>query len=145
MDKENFVIILLLVAAIGLLPSSFSTVEAGSQVKISKRDCQRLARKYTNAGANYRPGVDVRGRKVAGADLNPNKRLKLPSTLSLDISTDLGNLTGKSIGKGKVGDAKVGTVKFDINSGEMTFNGQRISGRGQAELSAKCKNVLSGG
>ena len=85
-----------------------------------------------------------RGRKVAGADLNSGKRLKLPSTLSFDISTDLGTLTGKSIGKGKIGDAKIGTVKFDINSGKMTFNGQRISGRTQAELSAKCKQVLSG-
>ena len=69
---------------------------------------------------------------------------KFPSTLYFDISTDLGTLTGKSIGKGKIGDAKIGTVKFDISSGNMTFNGQRISGRTQAELSAKCQQVLSG-
>ena len=138
------IIVTAITAAIGLLPFSSGGADAGSQVKISKRDCQRLARKQANASADYRPGVDVRGRKVAGADLNSGKRLKLPNTLSFDISTDLGALTGKSIGKGKIGDAKIGTVKFDINSGNMTFNGQRISGRAQAQLSAKCKQVLSG-
>ena len=138
------IIVLAITATIGLLPNSSGRVDARSQVNISKRDCQRLVRKQTNASADHRPGVDVRGRTVAGADLNSGKRLKLPSTLSIGISTDLGTLTGKSIGTKKIDDAKICTVKFDINSGNMTFNGQCNSSRAQAELSAKCKQVLSG-
>ena len=139
------IIVLAITTAIMLQPYTSRGAGVGSEVKISKRDCDRLARKQTNASADYRPGVDVRGRKVAGAALNPGKRLKLPSTLSFNISTDLGALTGKSIGKGKIGDAKIGTVKFNINSGNLTFNGQPISRRAQAELSTKCKGILRGG
>ncbi|NQV56571.1 MAG: hypothetical protein HQ503_11990 [Rhodospirillales bacterium] len=144
MNNFQYILGPIVLSCAGLLAFSTTDAIAGSKVEVSKRDCQRLVRKTGTAGAAYKPGVDARGRKVAGADLNGGSPIKLPDTLSFDVSTDLGNLTGKSIGGGKVSDSKVGAVKYDFKSGQMTFNGKPIGNRAEAELSAKCQKVLSG-
>ncbi len=117
---------------------------AKDKVSVSSKDCKRLARKGTD-GAGYKAGVDARGKKVRGADLGGGSPIKLPRVLSFDINADMSKYMSDSA-KEKLGDAesKVGTVKFDINSGAMTFNGKPLTGRDQAELRARCKRALQG-
>ncbi len=114
-----------------------STANAGQSVTISSRDCKRLARSVPSA--DYKPGVDVRGNKVAGADLDGGSTLKvLPPVISFDMSRDFSKYGGSS-------DTSVGKVRFDIMSGKLTFNGQPLGGGDQAELAKKCSQLINGG
>ena len=43
---------------------------AGPKVTMTKRDCQRLVRHQARDDVAFKPGVDVRGKKVKSADLH---------------------------------------------------------------------------
>ncbi len=115
-----------------------STANAGQKVTISSNDCKRLAKNFPSA--TYKPGVDVRGNKVVGANLKGSEpALKvLPPVISFDISRDFSKYGGSS-------DTSVGKVKFDIMSGKLTFNGQPLGSGDQAELAKKCGQLINGG
>lgn len=122
-----------------------AAVEA-PKVKISKRDCRRLVKHVARADVEYKPGVDVRGKKVVPADLGGAPRIKLPSELTIDIGIDL----GKRLGIGDDGDkfssqTSIGKVKYNINSGRLTFNGQPIGNSEQTELAEKCRAIVAKG
>ena len=124
------------------LPSPGAAQSPGGprQVKISKRDCQRLVRHVPSADVAYKPGVDARGRPVASADAGGRKPLRLPSSFTFDITFDLGALAG-----GAGAELTVGSVRYDINSGSLTFNGQPLTDPAQSELAARCQRVLRTG
>ncbi len=112
---------------------------AQQKAKISAKDCRRAVKHVPAPDVAYKPGVDVRGRKVAPADLGGRPRLKLPNVLTFDIEKDLSSLAG-----GLGADVPVGTIRYDINSGRITFNGQPLTGPQQAQLVARCREVLKG-
>jgi hypothetical protein len=59
-------------------------------ITITKTDCSRLVRHVPAADVAYQPGVDVRGRKVASADLDPAAAAlaakMLPEVLEIPIT-----------------------------------------------------------
>ena len=112
---------------------------AQQKAKISAKDCRRAVKHVPAPDVAYKPGVDVRGRKVAPADLGGRPRLKLPNVLTFDIELDLSSLAG-----GLEADVPVGTIRYDINSGRITFNGQPLTGPQQAQLVARCREALKG-
>ncbi|TAN53703.1 MAG: hypothetical protein EPN26_06725 [Rhodospirillales bacterium] len=61
---------------------------AGETVRVTRQDCQRLIRHVPSADAAYQPGVDVKGRKVAPADLagSGNDIKLLPEVLQFNIN-----------------------------------------------------------
>ncbi len=108
----------------------------------------------------YRPGVDVRGRKVAPADLHGASPIKIPNVITYDVKFDIKNYLGKAEADAKaasaasiaadkaksaattasaakigenLGDGVVGKVKNNIASGRLTFNGQSLGGSDQKE------------
>lgn len=60
-----------------------------AKVRISRKDCRRLVRHRARADVTYMPGVDVRGRKVAPADLDGGIQLALPDVYEFNITKDL--------------------------------------------------------
>lgn len=118
-------------------------VLAGSLVEISKKDCQRIARLKPQAGAAYQPGVDVRGNKVAGADLNGGSPIKIPNIIQFDLNADMTRYMSANAAD-KLGDAnaKIGTIKYDIMSGKITFNDQSLTGPAEDEIKARCAELL---
>lgn len=54
-------------------------------VTVTREDCSRLVRHQPVADATYQPGVDVRGRKVAPADLDGGSPIVLPDTYSFEV------------------------------------------------------------
>ncbi|MCW5752597.1 MAG: hypothetical protein KIT81_15780 [Alphaproteobacteria bacterium] len=101
---------------------SASRVEAGVQVTISAEDCRRILRQAAEGDAAYLPGVDVRGRKVAPADL-PSSRAAgltaLPERIVIDLETPLGAVTagppaGLELSKVGVGEVSIGTLEGDV-------------------------------
>ncbi len=128
-----------IVSTIILLAFSWqSSVEAAS-AKIKSRDCKRLVGHQSSA--EYKPGVDVRGRKVTGADAGGGSTYKLPKEFSFDIGVDIAKKYG--LDKKNI-TASMTTGKVTVRGGRVFMNGKPMTSNEQATLEAKCKALLSG-
>ena len=114
---------------------------AVAQAPVDLTVCRYLPRHRPAADVEYKPGVDVRGNRVAPADLPgsagamPMDRFEIPVTL--DFAHRLGFVTpGASV---LPGTTEVGRLTMQGN--RMSFNGQPLSGTNEAELYALCRNV----
>jgi hypothetical protein len=88
---------------------------------------------------NFKPGVDVRGRKVVGADLNSAKMLKLPTKIEFNIGFNpLKGSAATRFGETSVG---IGKVKYDISKNLFVFNGRPLNDKAMAILAAKCRSA----
>ena len=87
-------------------------------VTISQKDCRRLALHTPAPDVAYKGGVDARGKKVAPADIGGQKPLRLPDVLQFEVERELVDLPGET-----TGDLQAGTVRYNINSGRLTYNG----------------------
>ena len=99
-----------------------------SRVTVSKEDCKRLVRHHPAADVEYKPGVDVRGKAVAPADLQGSRPLKLPDSYEFDITFRVFERLGIEVPTG-LGESelKVGTVSVD-KRGNVSFQ-RRTAGR----------------
>ncbi|HRQ80899.1 MAG TPA: hypothetical protein PKZ97_07250 [Azospirillaceae bacterium] len=114
------------------------------QGDVDPRLCQALGVNHRPApDVEYVPGVDVRGRAVAPADLpgsygamrQPLDRFEIPITL--DFARRMGFSAGGSAAAVKVpGATEVGRLVID--GGRVTFNGQAVGDSSQAALAAAC-------
>lgn len=120
-----------------LLFGSYAAAAAGGKVKMSGRDCKRLVQHQARADVNYKPGVDVRGRKVVGADMDSGMKLKLPKTVEFDIGFN--PLKGAAATRFGETSASVGKVKYDIGKNDFTFNGEPLNDKAKAALARKCR------
>ncbi|MEQ8193559.1 MAG: hypothetical protein RIB59_03630 [Rhodospirillales bacterium] len=125
-------------SAVLLLPAAAAQAV---QVTVTKADCQRIVQHVPSADVEYKPGVDVYGRKVAPADLGGSPQIKLPETITFDLKIDMTGLGTSSAGD-VFGEPSLG--KVSIQGHQVYFNGQPIGGIGQAELVRKCKEFLAG-
>ena len=87
-------------------------------------------------GADYKPGVDVHGKPVVEADINPSP-VEIPDTISFDVTVDLALYAGIAVPTGTEQKASVGTVTVD-KEGHMTFNGKPMEGSAEAALRELC-------
>lgn len=111
---------------------------------VDPRLCQALGVAHRPApDVDYIPGVDVRGRAVAPADLpgsygaarQPLERFDIPVTL--DFARRMGFSGGRSSAAAKVpGATELGRLVID--GGRVSFNGQPIGDSSQAALAAAC-------
>ncbi len=128
----------LLAAALAVAPVA---AHEKATVAITRADCARLVEHVPGPDMAYRPGVDVYGREVAPADLGGAPRVELPETVLIDIEVDL--LARFGIPANEVlfdPDAEVGEVAY--RDGRFTFNGQPLQDQAQAELAARCQEIV---
>ncbi len=109
----------------------------GSSVRVTKSECRRIAKHESTA--DYKPGVDARGKKVKGADLPGGSPIKLPETISIDIGIDLDKKYGLGSGGKYTGEGKVGTVT--VKGDKVFFNGQPLDQRDQAAIAEACRKT----
>ena len=123
---------------LSLVPDSSA---AASTITVSATDCQRLVRHQPDADVAYTPGVDVNGNPVAPADLPGAVTIKSPTEVTFDVTYDLLANYGveNDTSLAPRGEAVVGTVKYDLLSGALTFNGERLDTAETAALSDLCK------
>ena len=62
---------------------------APAKVRITKQDCELMLRHQPSADVAYKPGVDVRGKKVAPADLSGGFQMVLPDVFEFNVTKDL--------------------------------------------------------
>ena len=107
---------------------------AETKVQVTESDCRRLFTEHRpSADVAYKPGVDVNGKPVAGADLNPAPQIKVPDTIAFDIAVDLtkyGVPAGSQLFQPNV---KLGEVRMDLASGKVLYNGEPL---GNPEIEA---------
>ena len=111
------------------------------EVAITRADCARLVAHVPDRDVAYQPGVDVYGRDVAPADLGGAPRIELPETILIDIEIDLLQRFGIPADPTLYDpDAEVGEVVY--KDGRFTFNGQLLQDEAQAELAARCQEIV---
>lgn len=93
-------------------------------VKISKKICQNLAEHIPDINTAFTPGVDVRGNKVAPADLGFTPSIKIPETLDIHVTRELLVIPPVAIDKIDLRDVYLGKVTFDGD--QVYFNGQPL-------------------
>lgn len=105
-----------------------------TSVQVTGADCRRLFVEHRPApDVNYRPGVDVHGRPVAGADLNPAPQIRVPETVAFDVAVDLrrfGVPNGSPLYQPNV---RLGEVRVDVLTGRTLYNGEAL---GNPEIEA---------
>lgn len=112
---------------------------ASADIAISRQDCQYLTRYQPAPDVNFQPGVDVRGRPVAPADIGGGQQLKLPETIYIPIEVDIGQRyhipANSPLWKAT---AEIGTVA--VTGDQVTFNGQPLTADDNAALAAMCRD-----
>ncbi len=132
---RNLVAIVLLVA----LPAP---AVAGTYT-ISKAECRRLIRHQPSADVAFRPGVGVRGRRVAPADLGGGTNIAVPREIEIPITVELDKTIGAAASGLYKPEANIGKVVY--KNGRAWFNGQLLETSANADVVAACRKRMKGG
>ncbi|MCB2099914.1 MAG: hypothetical protein KDE22_03525 [Rhodobacterales bacterium] len=126
-------------AVAALLAAAGAGAAQADPVRVTDRDCRRLARHVPAPNVAYRPGVDAHGRPVVPADVEGQPRLKGLEDVVVDLHVDLGDRLGLGAGGDYKGEIPIGQVKVRPD-GTVTLNGQPLAGDDRARLLDACRN-----
>jgi hypothetical protein len=118
-------------------PEALAASAKGSAVKLSRSECRPFVKHESNA--EYKAGVDARGKKVKEAELPGASPIKLPETISIDIGIDLDKKYGLGSGGKYTGEGVVG--KVTVKGDKVFFNDQPLDQRDQAAVAEACKKT----
>ena len=110
---------------------------AAETLVLSAEECAHITR-HDPADAEYRPGVDARGRAVVPADLEDN-RMQLPDDLTIDLTALVFALLERAPPRG-LGDTKIDLGKIVVHeSGLITYNGKPLGDTYQNAIAQACR------
>lgn len=136
--KSNF---LGVVMACGAICADGGTAFAQTLNDIDARACQMVGVRHRPAAdVEYTPGVDVKGRVVAPADLPGSASGARLDRFDIPVTVDFARRMGFSGGRaaaGPIGAAEIG--RLTIDGDRVLFNGQPINGGSQAALAEACR------
>jgi hypothetical protein len=124
----------------GVLVASDSFAADARAIKLDRSSCEMLVRHVPDPDVAYRAGVDVEGRPVVPADLDPDWTLALPAEIPIYISQDLVERFG--IGEDSPlfdADAFIGVATVSLIDGHVTFNGRELVSAEEQALAAQCR------
>ena len=137
------------VILVGLALAGPALAEA---LSVTAADCTRVIQHVPGKDVEYKPGVDVNGKKVAPADLNGGYPTLAPDEITLQIGADLADRLGRAKAKqDKVtnptaanrplraftGTAPVGSVTISGNN--VLWNGVSLAPQDEVALAAACR------
>lgn len=116
-----------------------------SEIRIDKSDCQWVQRHHAAADVQYKPGVDVEGREVAGADLNPSSFNDIQNSIRIKLTNDAAKVFGLSVPTLTRNGQKVPMVDTETEIGYITIknnhaflNGKPLDSDAQSQLVVLC-------
>lgn len=115
-----------------------ATPAVAQQVTITGIDCRKLARHTPAPDVAYRPGVDVRGRAVAPADINAAPQIRVPETITFDAAVDLRRFGIPQTSPLFQPNVSIGRVDV-LQDGRVLFNGERLGDPEVAALEELCR------
>jgi hypothetical protein len=108
---------------------------------IRKDDCARLVQHFPAPDVAYAPGVDVRGRPVAPADLPGTGRIDVPDTITFDVAVDLRRYGLPPFSPLFQPNVPLGQVTVE-RDGRAYFNGQPLQNADSDALARYCRQRL---
>lgn len=127
--------VVMLTTAALMTASGASLASDAPVVRIARGDCMQLTAHRPDDDVAYRPGIDVRGRPVAPADLGGGGRLAV-GDIAIPIEIPLARRYGVAAGR-YAATAEVGTVT--LRGDEVLFNGRPMSDVDQALIAQACR------
>jgi len=111
-----------------------------TKIEVTGVDCRRLfVTHQPSADVAYKPGVDVHGKPVAPADLNPAPQIKVPETVAFDVAVDLRRFGVPQTSPLFQPSVKLGEVRVDVLTGKTLYNGEAIGNPEIEALREVCK------
>lgn len=138
--RRDFATLFVAVLAAGVAAPP-AAADEDTTVQITREDCGRLVRHLPAADVEYKPGVDVRGRKVAPADLGGGSQWKVPEAITIDIGIDLEEKYGLGAGGKYTGEAVIAEVEVNSRTGAVTIDGKRLDDPLEAAIARACEEV----
>ena len=116
--------------------------EANAIPELDEESCRQLVTHQASADTEYKPGVDVSGKPVVEADLNPSV-IDVPTELAFDLAIDAQDYsTGIDTGGGTQALMSIGQIEV-AKDGSVTFNDKPLDGEAEASLRALCAEKQS--
>ena len=111
-----------------------------STIIIGLGDCKKLIEHRARGDVYFKGGYDVRGKKVAGAQLVQKEEFDLQSILKFEIATDIAKKY--KLDKGNIV-AKMTVGSVTLKNNQIFLNNYLIAKEDQLELISRCHSVLS--
>lgn len=125
------------VVGLALAFSLATPAMAADRKPIVDDECQRAVRIANAPGADYQPGVDVNGRPVAPADLQPGFNIQPPRVIEFPVTMDVAKRLGFDT-RGPY-EANVTVANVRIEGNRVSINGQEVNPDDTADLIAACR------
>jgi len=118
-------------------------VGAAETIVVTRADCARLVAHVPDPGVAYQPGVDVRGRPVAPADLGGTPKIKLPDEVEVPVTLDMLARYGLPANSSlyKLDDTLIGIARVRVKDGRAWFNGEPLGDEESFALARACSKV----
>ncbi|HSR56410.1 MAG TPA: hypothetical protein VLN73_09205 [Alphaproteobacteria bacterium] len=115
----------------------------GVTLTVTRADCSRLVAHVPDPGVAYQPGVDVRGRPVAPADLGGGPALELPDEVYVPVTLDMLARYGLPANSKlyKLDDTLIGTARIRVKDGRAWFNGVPLGTAEDHALARACQEL----
>jgi len=119
-------------------------------ITVRGTECQRLVQHAATNDAAYTPGVDVKGRAVAPADLDGGSNFTLPEAIDIQIGVDLADRMGltdrapgtprdQAVRKVLPYEGKVPLGTITVRGQDVFWNGERMLPQDQVLLAEACR------
>lgn len=148
---------------IALVSTLWTQASYAETVKLSTGDCTKLVQHQPADDVTYKPGVDVRGKAVAPADLGGGYNMPIPEEINIQIGIDLadrmalrearrnnaapGAIPGlpaqQPVRKVLPYEGKAPIGMLTIKGNDAYWNGERIAPQDEALLAEACRKGLS--
>jgi hypothetical protein len=126
-----------------ILPLLLAAAQAGAVDHDPRIDlCRRAVAHRPAADVTFAPGIDVRGRPVAPADLPGSPAISLPDTFDATVEVDL---LDDDLRPDDLGDLDVTLLAGNLTigpGGQARFNGQPLTADDEAAVEAACRAFL---
>lgn len=106
-------------------------------LRVNPAFCAQMVAYQEPAGVEYQPGVDVHGKPVAPADINPPSIAPDVKSFSFPLNIDLAEYLGIAQPAGIEGKMNLGTIGYE--NGHVTFNGTPVGGKAEAAMEDLCR------
>ncbi len=111
---------------------------------VTRQDCRQLVAHHPDPGVEYKPGVDVRGKYVAPADLPNQANFNLPDKIEFDLRLNplaYAPQSGAPAGAFQNTATNLGHVEMDLGSGKAKLNGHTLDDEQTSIVTEACRKA----
>jgi hypothetical protein len=113
------------------------------ELTISREACAFLLQREQTQSADYQPAIDSMGRAVVPADIPAEAQLKLPETITVEITPALAHwLPNQNAPYDTLALSRINLGTVTVTGGLLTFNGEPLGPARNDELLKHCAQQM---